>query len=119
MKWFLALLLIANCAGTALADPVETSGEVEFWYYEYPIKGTMKVPGIDLDIDVELPPGYYFSEGAYNTLDAEVKRLQDAETRLGAENESLRKSAESGSWKGYAITFGLGIVAGAVGVWAL
>ena len=79
----------------------------------------MTVPGIDLDIDVELPPGYYFSEGAYTKLNSEMIRLQDAETRLGAENESLRKSAEGGSWKGYAITFGLGIVAGAVGVWAL
>jgi hypothetical protein len=122
MRALIILLLLGNCS-LAFADdpdpPIETSGEVEFWVYEGEITGTMRVPGVDLEVEVVLPPGYYFSQGAYNTLNTEMVRLQDAETRLQAENESLRKSAsESGSWKSYAIVFGVGLAAGAAAVWA-
>lgn len=44
---------------------------------------------------LDLPPGYYLSEPAFDKLDAELRRAQDAETRLGAENKSLRASARS------------------------
>lgn len=43
--------------------------------------------------DLDVPPGYYVDAGTWDVLDLEVHRLQDAETRLTAENESLRKSA--------------------------
>ena len=42
-----------------------------------------------------LPPGYFMDEPAWAKLDGEVRRLQDAETRLTAENKSLRSSARA------------------------
>lgn len=44
--------------------------------------------------DLRLPPGYFLDEGRWDVLDIEMKRLQDQETRLRAENESLRNSAD-------------------------
>ncbi len=37
--------------------------------------------------------GYYLTHPAYSKLDAEVRRLQESETRLAAENKSLRNLA--------------------------
>lgn len=48
--------------------------------------------------ELRLAPGYYLSEDGWDSLDLKVKHLQDQETRLGAENESLRKSARPGWW---------------------
>lgn len=67
---------------------------------------------------VTLPPGYFLPEPAFERLDAELRRLQDAETRLKAENESLRASAAwSGpGWGTVALVLGAagaGIAAGA------
>lgn len=42
---------------------------------------------------LDAPPGYYLADPTFAALDAELRRAQDAETRLGAENESLRRSA--------------------------
>lgn len=48
----------------------------------------------------QLPPGYELDEPTWATKDAEMRRLQDAETRLSAENTSLKASAsDSVSWK--------------------
>lgn len=68
---------------------------------------------------LNLAPGRYLPEPTWGKLDTEVKRLQDAETRLGAENGSLRKSlAESGpGWGTVGLALGTllaGILAGAV-----
>ncbi len=48
-----------------------------------------------------LPPGYFAPEETWITYDLEMKRLQERETRLAAENASLRKSADeiSFGWK--------------------
>jgi hypothetical protein len=62
----------------------------------------------DLTNCVVLPPGYYVQEYLYNDLDAEMKRLQDQETRLGAENQSLRSSANDVPW----LPIALGVAAG-------
>jgi hypothetical protein len=43
--------------------------------------------------EIELAPGRYLPEPVWLALDGEARRLQDAETRLGAENRSLRESA--------------------------
>lgn len=51
-----------------------------------------------------LPPGYYLADPTFDRLDAELRRAQDAETRLRAENESLRASATEGfGWRGAAL----------------
>lgn len=49
----------------------------------------------------------------FNELDAEMMRLQEVETRLQAENKSLRQSADSVPWLPVAVGVGLGIVVGA------
>jgi hypothetical protein len=44
---------------------------------------------------LKLPPGYFLDEDSYGQLDTEMRRLQEQETRLGAENRSLRKTLSS------------------------
>lgn len=64
--------------------------------------------------DLRLPPGYYLDEPNWNKLDAEVRRLQDAETRLTAENQSFRASL--GTWQpGWKTLLGAVILGGAGG----
>lgn len=46
---------------------------------------------------LRVPPGRYLREDLWTRLDAETKRLQDAETRLTATNASLR--ATLGGWQ--------------------
>lgn len=53
--------------------------------------------------DLRLPPGYFLDEPAWGKLDTELRRLQDQETRLEAENQSLRKSAKGVSFGWYAL----------------
>lgn len=50
---------------------------------------------------LRLPPGYFLEEPSWERLDLEVRRLQDRETRLSAENASLRASASGWTpgWK--------------------
>lgn len=45
--------------------------------------------------DLRLPPGYYLDEPNWHKLDDEVRRLQEQETRLAAENKSLRSTVSS------------------------
>lgn len=44
--------------------------------------------------ELKLPPGYFLDEQTWLERDAEMRRLQEQETRLKAENQSLRKSAK-------------------------
>lgn len=44
---------------------------------------------------IDLPPGHFVDRTTWSALDLELRRAQDAETRLGAENRSLRASAAS------------------------
>lgn len=59
---------------------------------------------------LDLPVGYYFDEPAYDTLNVEVKRLQDSETSLKAQNDDLRKSLDS--WQPGIYTIGIAAVVG-------
>ena len=73
---------------------------------------------------IKLDPGYYLTETSYNRLDAELKRLQEAETRLTAENQRLRDLTRSGGvstlkWLGYGFLAGAAVGAGVVGYYAL
>jgi len=59
-----------------------------------------------------LPPGgLYVPEQDWSKLDLELRRLQEAETRLGAENKSLRRVA---SGERGAVIFGIGLLGGLV-----
>lgn len=67
--------------------------------------------------ELDLPPGFFLGEAARAALDTEVRRLQEAETRLTAENASLKASAtDPAGWKPglytLATTFVLGMAAG-------
>lgn len=62
---------------------------------------------------LKLPPGYFLDEVNWKKLDDEMKRLQDAETRLQAENQSFRNTDGLG-W-GTVVVVGLSLVAGAAG----
>ncbi len=42
-----------------------------------------------------LPPGRFFDEPTFQELDTELKRLQNQETRLSAENKSLMESLDT------------------------
>lgn len=48
--------------------------------------------------NLTLPPGYFMDEPTFDEKNAEMKRLQEQETRLGVENQSLRKSARKSPW---------------------
>ena len=65
----------------------------------------------------ELPPGRFLAEPTWARLDDEVRRLQDAEVRLTAENASLRKDAAGWrpGWKSLASAVLVGV---ALGAWA-
>lgn len=45
-----------------------------------------------------LPPGYYLTPETYQRLDDEVRRLQEAETRLQAERDTYRNAAHGRGW---------------------
>ncbi len=61
-----------------------------------------------------LPPGHFFDNPAYDKIEKEIKRLQDQETRLTAENFSLRKATEGWTpgWKTVASVFVTGVTIG-------
>lgn len=76
-----ALILVAT--SRAAADPVHLH---------------MRTPSTvttDGGSTLQLPPGYFLDEDSYSKLDNEVRRLQGQETRLVAENGSLRKTLSS------------------------
>lgn len=62
-----------------------------------------------------LPPGWFLAEPLMVKLDTELRRLQDAETRLTAENESLRKSAATAvgpGWQAALVLVGVALAGG-------
>ena len=76
------------------------------------------IDGVELT-HYSLPLGtHILAPPAWSKLDAEMRRLQDAETRLTAENQSLRTQAGSGwrpGWKLLATTLVIGTALGAYG----
>lgn len=65
---------------------------------------------------LELPPGRFIEETEFERLEIEFKRLQDAETRLTAERDSLEKSTDS--WRPGWVTLTLTLATGlAIGVY--
>lgn len=80
-----AVLIVAALASRSAADPIlhlKTPSAV------HTQGGT----------DLTLPPGYFLDEPTFADKDAEMRRLQEQETRLNAENQSLRKSAKKSPW---------------------
>ncbi len=95
---------------TVVPAPTNSAGETK-------IKTTeprwLCVPGTPVERCIALPPGRFLGEPTWSGIDTEFKRLQDAETRLTAENTSLRQSA-SGWQPGWKLLVGT-LVVGFVG----
>lgn len=49
----------------------------------------------DAGAELRVPPGFYVPDVTWYAVDKEVRRLQAAETRLAAENKSLRSQASA------------------------
>ncbi len=62
---------------------------------------------------LRLPPGYFIEERVWSDLDLELRRLQDAETRLTVENSTMRKQVAS--WQPGWYTLGTAVAIGLVG----
>ncbi len=66
------------------------------------------------DLEVRLPPGYFMDESTHKKVDDELKFLQERNTRLTAENYSL-KTVASGylpGWKIVIVSALLGVAGG-------
>lgn len=61
--------------------------------------------------ELKLPPGYFLDEKTWQERDLELKQKQESETRLKAENKSLRKSATEYPWlaTGFVGAFGVAV----------
>jgi hypothetical protein len=59
---------------------------------------------------LELPPGRFIEETEFERMEAEHRRLQEAETRLTAERNSYKKSNDEWrlGWKSLVFAFALG-----------
>lgn len=69
----------------------------------------------DSGAELRVPPGFFVPAPLWATLDAEIKRLQEAETRLAAENASLRASAnDDGPGWGTVLAIGSALAAGMI-----
>ena len=103
LRFFVGVILLgATC--NAFAEPVDPPIHTQSPY-------TLTTDG---GTTLRLPPSYILTEPAWDVLDLEMKRLQDAETRLDAENQSLRKSAGTWSpgWKSLVTVFAVGLGVG-------
>jgi hypothetical protein len=110
-KFALAVVCGALLASReAAADPDPPDAPAGTTYLHLVHGGHLTTPG---GADLTLPPGYYVDAGSWDRLDAEVHRLQDAETRLTAEEASLEASAHAGGAPGW-VYAAAGLVVGAL-----
>lgn len=96
----------------AAADPVPPVAAPSFAHLNSPRTAcTLKGPVSC----VVLAPGYYLDEAAWAARETELKRSQDAETRLTAENRSLRGTLASWhpGWMTLVVTLAGSIALGA------
>jgi len=122
-RHLIAVTVVMALAARAAADPQPTSApdpcEADAGPVTPPLDkpvhlSTPSLVATDGGSDLHLPPGYYLAEPLYKQWDAETKRLQTAETRLTAENKSLRASASSWQpgWYTLAVTLASGAALG-------
>lgn len=94
--------LFVTAALLAVFSAREASGEI------YHVKSP-SVLVTDKGSKLSLPPGYFLDEKAWQDRDLRMRRLEEQETRLTAENKSLKQSHGDYPW----VTTG---VVGAFGV---
>lgn len=111
---FAAALLVTLLSGGAAAEPQPVSDERPT-HVKSP--STLRTDG---GSERRLPPGYFLPEPVWDKLDREVARLQTAETRLSAENASLRDSASAlPGWQAGVAVAALGLLVGGACGWYL
>lgn len=91
-----AAVIVALMSNEASGDPI------------YHIKSPSVIT-TEKGSELKLPPGYFMDEPTFKDLDLRLKTLEENDTRLRAENQSLRKTADEIPWKviGSAIAFGV------------
>jgi len=100
-----AAALLAASAGVAYGDPSAPSTATEPLHLQSESHIVTKGGS-----ELELPPGYFISEPDFDKLDTEFRRLQDQETRLEAENKSLKDSTSG--WQPGWLTLAGAVVTG-------
>lgn len=117
----LAMACVLSSPGHAMAEPALPVGEV------LPLR---LITGLDCTthagMPLILPPGRYLPENEWLSYSVEHDRLELAEVRLAAENQSLRTSAAAepaapapGGWGTLALIGLAGIAGFAGGVWLM
>lgn len=108
----LALMIVCS-TGEVVADPINPCTPSEPCHLRMRDGGVVTTPKGTFT----LPPGHYFDMPTWDMLDVELKRLQDQERRLEAENKSLRGSLGGWrpGWLTVASVFLLGMTAGVGG----
>lgn len=104
----LALLLVSASVAAEPAPPSEPT------YVQTEEPRLLCVPATPIEKCRDLPPGRFLDELTFSALDAELKRLQDAETRLAAENKAMRESVQGWQpgWRTLVVTLVVGAVGG-------
>ena len=105
------VLLAATVAAALMAR--DASGEP---IYHLKSPSTLKT---EKGSELSLPPGYFLDEETWRERDFEMRRLQELETRLKAENKSLRESAGDYPWLATGVVGAFGLAVGAAFVWAV
>lgn len=111
-----ALLLLAS---TAHAQPCPDDGQARADILETPLHFHTPFTATSArGVRYHLPPAFVVSELSWETIDAEMKTLQTARTRLTAENRELRDApAVQPGIAGYLVLAGIALGTGfAVGV---
>ncbi len=99
-------LYVAAALATMLTAR-EAYGEPVIYHFKSP-----SMLETDKGSRLTLPPGYFLDEETWRERDEELRRLQALETRLVAENTSLRESQGDFPWLAVGIAGGLGVVVG-------
>jgi hypothetical protein len=95
-----SLKALAFVTAFAVASPVASGGV---------IRVTQPFEIVAEGLRQSSPPAFVVTFDVWEKIDSEMRRLQDTETRLSAENDSLKQTREAhvGSW-----SFWLGVGAG-------
>ncbi len=101
-------LTVAVC----LMVMLEARATADIWQLKTP--STAKTEG---GSELKLPPGYFLDEEAWRERDEKMKSLEESSTRLTAENQSLRRSAQEVSfgWRALGVALLVGVAAGFAG----
>lgn len=106
----LAVSLVMALAARVAADPAPENPCPDPGCH-FPGGGVIATPKGAL---LKLPAGHYLDDPTWERRDVELRLSQDLNTRLKAENDSFRQSADEIHWKAPVIAAGLGFIAGVV-----